>query len=543
MEKRCNISSSNNEKGELHCSQKQNCTECLYSKKLVPLSKQYTNRPLTTLFLSLLFVSLIDTRAQVPEKVLIESVGGRSIPFLQVYGDTIIVERFHEGGEPIPYYLISTDRGNTFDTLTTMYETTQRDIRTGSFLCGHHYTYNLPDPGWTVFWVIRNGALHHRDSIVEEVQAVGPTIAEMSRHPTDVSLMYRLLLFTPVGADLNILEISTDQGLTWLALNVPLPSEGLGFKLQYRVDYKNANYLMVGVDGSDDIMGSRRVEWWETFDRGQSFEQIPEPGLLRSVFLENTTMEFPMIAEPIWGGELIRSNPVIKDSSHQVTDTLQWLSGIMTSLFTMGDENKYAVRVYNPPLTPDIPSGLAYALNRRGLFVCGLSVDTIQSGVKGVGIIATENNGKDWFWLMRPRSERTISQIVVDELTLDVIVSYSQSTDTNAEVRTRRVSLLTMSDVLWVDESHERSNEEVASIYPNPTDGNISISCVAETTRIVDIYITDVKGTVVYEQHNDGSVHEMTNQIDISNQPAGVYQITIIGKDGEQQREKVIIIH
>lgn len=74
----------------------------------------------------------------------------------------------------------------------------------------------------------------------------------------------------------------------------------------------------------------------------------------------------------------------------------------------------------------------------------------------------------------------------------------------------------------------EKSNERKVTIYPNPTQGSITLSTTC------NISIMDITGKVVLEQQN-------TNSIDLAAQPAGIYFITLTNHKGELiQHSKLI---
>jgi len=62
------------------------------------------------------------------------------------------------------------------------------------------------------------------------------------------------------------------------------------------------------------------------------------------------------------------------------------------------------------------------------------------------------------------------------------------------------------------------------TIYPNPNDGTFSIK-FNETSEFLKITITDIRGTIIY------NTATFTEQIQLSNPPAGIYIISLIFKD------------
>jgi hypothetical protein len=478
--------------------------------------------------------------AQVLEEVLIQKIGGGGISSLQVYGDTLILERFPDQGGPVPYYTISVDRGKTFDTLTTMRQTTQREVFVGSFLCGHMDNPNPPDPGWAVFWIARGGSVVWVDSIKRTSQSTGPGIGEMTCHPMDLSVMYRRIVYAPVGGYTHHLEISTDGGVGWTRLDIPLASEGYGRELEFRLDYHNSNYLAVGVEGSDVITGSHPKEWWESADRGESFHRIPTPGLLRSVYQPGCTMEFPRLAEPLWDGKVVRSNPVIMDSLGQVTDTLPWLSNIMASLFHPGDEDRFGVYLFNPPRSPEIASAFAFSPSRPGLFVCGMVVDSAPNGGWAIGIAATRNHGKDWFWLSLPQVGRSFSQLAIDEVSGDVYASY---VDVNSVPGSgaRTISRFKLSTVLAVPATGAVQNTSSIVLFPNPTTGLLTVQAARSVASIENVNVVDLRGNTVASHRSFPGTQGHSLLMDLRELPSGYYLCLINMSDGSQISRPFVI--
>lgn len=75
----------------------------------------------------------------------------------------------------------------------------------------------------------------------------------------------------------------------------------------------------------------------------------------------------------------------------------------------------------------------------------------------------------------------------------------------------------------------EEDVTEKISLYPNPTTGILNIEGVAGNS----IVVTDITGKIVYQ-------NEFSNTIDLSNQPAGIYNISILTNEGVVNQKVVL---
>ncbi|HTL80958.1 MAG TPA: T9SS type A sorting domain-containing protein [Bacteroidia bacterium] len=77
------------------------------------------------------------------------------------------------------------------------------------------------------------------------------------------------------------------------------------------------------------------------------------------------------------------------------------------------------------------------------------------------------------------------------------------------------------------------------NIYPNPSEGQFTIEFAANIND-ADIVITDLEGRVVYQSRETGIVSGQTKQIDLGNESAGIYLMSI-NADGGMRTDKISI--
>jgi hypothetical protein len=86
------------------------------------------------------------------------------------------------------------------------------------------------------------------------------------------------------------------------------------------------------------------------------------------------------------------------------------------------------------------------------------------------------------------------------------------------------------------EELTESSTQTGLNYYPNPTQGKFILK-VTEDLLNTEFLITDMNGKNIMK----GSATQLENSIDLTDQPSGVYYITLQGK-GKVIREKLIIL-
>ncbi len=75
---------------------------------------------------------------------------------------------------------------------------------------------------------------------------------------------------------------------------------------------------------------------------------------------------------------------------------------------------------------------------------------------------------------------------------------------------------------------HEINSESLKSVvYPNPTNGEVNIDFVLENSADVTLRLTSIQGQVIREVKRNGLTGLQTTTLDISNQPSGLYFVTI----------------
>lgn len=103
--------------------------------------------------------------------------------------------------------------------------------------------------------------------------------------------------------------------------------------------------------------------------------------------------------------------------------------------------------------------------------------------------------------------------------------SYSQTNWTNIDATSTFVETEAECDALSVD----AFSENQVSIFPNPTTGQFTVD-LRESERPSRVEITDITGKIIYYK----IMGHILSQIDISNQPVGVYFVEIQTKKNTQ---------
>ncbi len=97
-------------------------------------------------------------------------------------------------------------------------------------------------------------------------------------------------------------------------------------------------------------------------------------------------------------------------------------------------------------------------------------------------------------------------------------------------------NLLYSYDIAGLSSANEINNEAASvSAYPNPSTGMVNIHVKRTNNDPMEIQIFDVTGKVVFESNEVG----MNNLIDISAFTAGIYSVTVTGKNGVYSTELV----
>ena len=79
---------------------------------------------------------------------------------------------------------------------------------------------------------------------------------------------------------------------------------------------------------------------------------------------------------------------------------------------------------------------------------------------------------------------------------------------------------------------------EQISFFPNPNNGLLNLSFSTSDQSPLNIHVYDVNGQMVYMEELNEFAGSYTNQIDISNQPAGTYFLQIV--QGQKSYSKKI---
>ena len=67
-------------------------------------------------------------------------------------------------------------------------------------------------------------------------------------------------------------------------------------------------------------------------------------------------------------------------------------------------------------------------------------------------------------------------------------------------------------------------------ISPNPTKGRFEVDLFSNTTDVIDLQITDIRGKIVLNENLKIS-GRLKKLIDVSTQPGGIYFLRVTGKD------------
>ncbi|MEO0895149.1 MAG: T9SS type A sorting domain-containing protein [Bacteroidota bacterium] len=81
--------------------------------------------------------------------------------------------------------------------------------------------------------------------------------------------------------------------------------------------------------------------------------------------------------------------------------------------------------------------------------------------------------------------------------------------------------------------------KDIISVFPNPTKGELHLE--GENLRLgeLDITITDMRGREIYTYHDERVIGQLSQTVDLSEQPKGVYVVKI--SDGQQQYVKRVV--
>ena len=81
---------------------------------------------------------------------------------------------------------------------------------------------------------------------------------------------------------------------------------------------------------------------------------------------------------------------------------------------------------------------------------------------------------------------------------------------------------------------------ERLKLYPNPTNGNFSMSFKSKEANDISLSITDVKGSSIYNKDLRDFKGKFKEDFDLSDQEPGLYFFNIIS--GDQKESKKIIV-
>lgn len=112
---------------------------------------------------------------------------------------------------------------------------------------------------------------------------------------------------------------------------------------------------------------------------------------------------------------------------------------------------------------------------------------------------------------------------IIDSIPPDTIIKFQEALPTLVDT-TRKITQIDPEDF-----------EFLSKVYPNPAKEYVNIELQQKNS--VAYQLTDLSGKIVLR----GKFNEITNKIDLSDQPNGIYELTLINPD-EEQKETVKII-
>jgi len=458
--------------------------------------------------------------------------GSASIDYLQAYHDTILV-RIGEVDLPNDRIEISYDAGRSWQYVTDKRRVVDPIPGRGSYAVG----YDRISPEGTgdspqQFWVVRRGRVVFQDTIGYGHKEYPWTIHAMVVYPTDPQTIFYTGITSPVSGVINVIYVSTDDGRQWRLLNIPPPSEGIGFQIEIRFDFSDPSVWYFGVKGDDLFLGGRKQEWYSTADSGRTYTRLPSIGWRNGLLGNGTYMTN-------WYNSRTNSNenPVVTQRETGQSDTLPWLQNIQGSLFPDSDTTRAIVYTTSTledrysRFHPDLP----------GLFIVRLRVDSLRGSqvTSWDGIVATSDTGRTWVWVLRPVRYMSLSETSIDPKNGIVYLSINATNDPTEDNRTYMLLKITPWAVSVKGENHDRSTVRV---WPNPASDIVHVD-TGPLTADASIDIVDMfgrgagTGVVVQPQSANGSI-----TIDVRSIPAGRYIIRI-NQHGTVVSVPIVVIH
>lgn len=98
----------------------------------------------------------------------------------------------------------------------------------------------------------------------------------------------------------------------------------------------------------------------------------------------------------------------------------------------------------------------------------------------------------------------------------------------------------TITETICCDSNLKSLKVSKVNIYPNPSDGNFSVSFKGKDSSY-NIKLMDVTGNIVYSNSINATERSVSEQISLSNIGQGDY-ILFIENDGKSHQEKVVIV-
>jgi hypothetical protein len=112
---------------------------------------------------------------------------------------------------------------------------------------------------------------------------------------------------------------------------------------------------------------------------------------------------------------------------------------------------------------------------------------------------------------------------------------YVTGTDANGCTATSRV-VVVVNKCAGINELLSNSLQ----LYPNPTNDNLTVLFTVSKESNVVVRLTDMKGREIYSQSVNQPRGEYRSNIDLSEQPKGVYMISVMSDEGVTTRKVIL---
>jgi hypothetical protein len=77
------------------------------------------------------------------------------------------------------------------------------------------------------------------------------------------------------------------------------------------------------------------------------------------------------------------------------------------------------------------------------------------------------------------------------------------------------------------------------SLFPNPTDGNLTIELTLSSAQNLQFKLQDVLGREVYASEEQNISGTLTRQLDLSKLPSGTYFLKVMHGEGSEMKKVI----